>query len=54
MKLPDDPSPVPAGMSASVVISTCGVLKLEQLERLADDRMLDLVDASRRARAWNT
>ena len=27
VKLPDDPSPVPEGMSASVVISTCGVRK---------------------------
>ena len=27
VKLPDEPSPVPAGMSASVVISICGISK---------------------------
>ena len=45
VKLPDDPSPVPAGMSAMLVISRCGVVDADQLQRLADDRVLDLVDA---------
>ena len=31
MKLPDEPRPVPEGMSASVVISTWGVLKSKSL-----------------------
>ena len=46
MKLPDEPRPVPAGMSASVVISSCGVRRSHQPHRLADDRVLHLVDAS--------
>ena len=44
VKLPDEPRPVPAGMSASVVISICGVLEVHQLQRFPDDRVLDLVD----------
>ena len=37
VKLPDEPSPVPAGMSASVVISICARLDRQQPQRLADD-----------------
>ena len=46
--------PVPAGMSASVVISTCGVLKPSIADRLADDRVLDLVDRLDVLRASST
>ena len=44
-----DPKPVPAGMSASVVISTCGVLKPSRLRAFADDRMLDFAQSCRHA-----
>ena len=53
VKLPDEPSPVPAGISASVVISICGVAEIELLERLAHDGMLDLVDRLDVLDAWN-
>ena len=44
VKLPDEPSPVPAGISASVVISICGGPKSNSFRRFADDRMLDVFD----------
>ena len=44
VKLPEEPSPVPAGISASVVISIWRGLAGKQPQRLADDAVLDLVD----------
>ena len=43
MNVPDEPRPVPAGMSATLTISSDGPIGM-QLERRPDDRMLDLVD----------
>ena len=43
VKLPDDPRPVPAGMSAMLVISS-RLAESAGVERLPDDRMLDLGD----------
>ena len=54
VKLPDDPSPVPAGMSAMLVISRYGAADAGQPQRLADDRVLDVVDRRRRAPASST
>ena len=45
MKDPEDPSPVPEGISASDTISNAG-LDLVVTQHLADDPMLDLVDRS--------
>ena len=44
MKLPEEPSPVPAGMSAKVVISICNGPKSNCLRALPNDRMLNLID----------
>ena len=43
MNVPDDPRPVPAGMSATLTISSAGPDGME-LKRRPDDRVLDLVD----------
>ena len=43
MKVPDEPRPVPAGMSARLTISSDGP-DVVQLERAPDDRVVDLVD----------
>ena len=40
VKLPDEPKPVPAGISASVVISNLRRLELRKLDRLSNDRMM--------------
>ena len=44
VKLPDDPRPVPAGMSAMLVISSRRSSQPDQPQRLADERVLDLLD----------
>ena len=44
MKLPDDPSPVPAGMSAMLLISSRRSSQLQQPQRLANQRVLDILD----------
>ena len=44
MKLPEEPRPVPAGMSAMLVISSRRSSQLDQLQRLADQRVLDVLD----------
>ena len=43
MNEPDDPSPVPEGMSATLTISMPG-LDLVEAEDLADQGVLDVVD----------
>ena len=49
VKLPDEPRPVPAGMSAIEVISRLRISHVQQVQRLADDRVLDFVDVSTRS-----
>ena len=54
VKLPEEPSPVPAGMSAMLVISRYAPSIPTQPQGLADDRVLELVARAARAPASST